>query len=85
VIGPDGAAVPCCYCEEEVLGNIFDDGFRAVWRGAKYQDLRRRMLAMPKTGRPICGECFTNCNRAQENLHVYGRIHPLRRGAPRVR
>jgi MoaA/NifB/PqqE/SkfB family radical SAM enzyme len=82
VIGPDGAAVPCCYCEEEVLGNIVEDGFRAVWRGAKYQDLRRRMLSMPKTGRPICGECFTNCNRAQENLHVYRRIHPLDRGGP---
>jgi len=82
VIGPDGATVPCCYCEEEILGNATDEGFEAVWTGARYRDLRRRMLEMPKTGRPICKECFTNCNRALENQRIYNRIHPLRRVQP---
>jgi radical SAM protein with 4Fe4S-binding SPASM domain len=77
VIGPDGAIVPCCYCEEEILGNLVEEGFPAVWRGARYRDLRRRMLGMPKTGRPICRECFTTCNRARENLRIHKRLHPL--------
>jgi radical SAM protein with 4Fe4S-binding SPASM domain len=77
VIGPDGAVVPCCYCEETVLGNVNEEGFASLWRGATYQDLRRRMLAIPKTGRPICRECFTNCNRSRENLRLHRRIHPF--------
>ena len=77
VIGPDGAVVPCCYCEEKVLGNVNEDGFAAVWEGARYRDVRRRMLAIPKSGHPICRECFTNCNRARENLRLHRRLHPF--------
>lgn len=77
VIGPDGVVVPCCYCEEVVLGNVNEVGFARLWQGASYQDLRRRMLSIPKTGRPICPECFTNCNRAHENLRLHRRLHPL--------
>jgi radical SAM protein with 4Fe4S-binding SPASM domain len=77
VIGPDGAVVPCCYCEETILGNVNEEGFASLWRGATYQDLRRRMLAIPKTGRPICRECFTNCNRSRENLRLHRRLHPF--------
>lgn len=77
VIGPDGAMVPCCYCEEEVLGNVTEESFAAVWGGARYRDLRLRMLAIPKTGHPICRECFTNCNRARDNLRLHRRLHPF--------
>jgi radical SAM protein with 4Fe4S-binding SPASM domain len=81
VIGPDGEVVPCCYCEEEVLGNVFDESFAKIWTNARYKDMRRRMLAMPKTGVPVCKECFTNCNRAVVNQKIYSRIHPLRKVA----
>lgn len=84
VVGPDGAVVPCCYCEEEVLGNVTEDGFEAVWKGERYQALRQRMIAIPRTGHPICRECFTSCNRARDNLKTHRRLHPLWR-APRVR
>lgn len=77
VIAPDGAVVPCCYCEEEVLGNVFDEPFDRIWWNARYRDLRRRMLEMPKTGRWICKECFTSCNRAVENKRIHDRVHPL--------
>jgi radical SAM protein with 4Fe4S-binding SPASM domain len=84
VIQPDGVVVPCCYCEEERLGNIFDEGFEKIWTGALYRGFRERSLAMPTTGKPICGECFTSCNRAEENLRIYNRIHPLKKRAPVV-
>jgi MoaA/NifB/PqqE/SkfB family radical SAM enzyme len=78
VIGPDGVVVPCCYCEDEVLGNVVDEDFERVWFGPRYAEFRRRALAMPRTGRWICEECFGNCNRAVENLRIHNRTHPLR-------
>ncbi len=79
VIGPDGVVVPCCYCEEERLGNVNDASFRAIWHGVAYRALRQRMRSMPRTGRPVCPECFTNCNRATQNQRLYNRIHPLKK------
>jgi radical SAM protein with 4Fe4S-binding SPASM domain len=84
VIQPDGVVVPCCYCEEEKLGNVFDESFAKIWTDTLYHDFRRRSLAMPKTGRSICSECFTNCNRAEENVRIYNRIHPLQKASPRA-
>jgi radical SAM protein with 4Fe4S-binding SPASM domain len=77
VIGPDGVVAPCCYCEEENLGNVHDASFSDIWYGALYKKYREDSLAMPKTGRQICDECFTSCNRAKENLRVHNRVHPL--------
>lgn len=82
VIQPDGVVVPCCYCEEERLGNICDESFEKIWTGALYRKFRERSLAMPRTGKPICGECFTSCNRAEENLRIYNRVHPLAKKDP---
>jgi radical SAM protein with 4Fe4S-binding SPASM domain len=79
VIQPDGVVIPCCYCEEERLGNVFETSFIDVWRGEAYQSFRERSLSMPRTGRWICSECFTSCNRASENRRLYGRLHPLRK------
>ncbi len=79
VIQPDGVVLPCCYCEEEKLGNIFDSGFEAIWFGHLYREYRRRSIEMPKTGRWICSECFTTCNRATENQRIHNRVHPFRR------
>ncbi len=83
VIGPDGVVVPCCYCEEEVLGNIHEQSFAEIWYGSRYRQYRRNSLAMPRTGRPICKECFTTCNKAAQNLRIYRRTRPGRR-APRL-
>ncbi|MDM7916013.1 MAG: radical SAM protein [Candidatus Eisenbacteria bacterium] len=79
VIGPDGTVVPCCFCEEEKLGNIFDEDFDKIWWNARYRDLRRRMIEMPATGRWICGECFTTCSKAVLNQRIYNKIHPLQK------
>lgn len=76
VIGPDGVVVPCCYCEEEKLGNINDASFVDIWYSALYRKFRERSLEMPKSGRWICKECFTSCNRASENLRIQKRVRP---------
>jgi radical SAM protein with 4Fe4S-binding SPASM domain len=77
VIGPDGVVVPCCYCEGTKLGNVVDRSFGEIWRDAPYRQFRQASLQMPKTGRWICRECFTTCNRALENHRIYRRTHLL--------
>jgi radical SAM protein with 4Fe4S-binding SPASM domain len=77
VIGPDGVVVPCCYCEGTKLGNVVDRSFGEIWRDAHYRQFRQASLQMPKTGRWICRECFTTCNRALENHRIYRRTHLL--------
>ena len=78
VIGPDGTVAPCCACEDVRLGNINEEDFCEVWNGARYRDFRRRSLAMPRTGKPICWECFTSCNRAADNRRIGRWLGPLR-------
>ncbi|MBU1700145.1 MAG: radical SAM protein [Candidatus Eisenbacteria bacterium] len=82
VIGPDGAVVPCCYCEEEILGNIHDNTFSEIWYGALYKKFRENSLGLPKTQHPICMECFTTCNAAMENCRVHNLTHPWRKISP---
>ncbi len=78
VIGPDGTVVPCCPCEDIRLGNINEEDFYDVWHGARYREFRRRSLAMPRTGKPVCWECFTSCNRAVDNERIHRWLSPLR-------
>lgn len=76
VIGPDGVVVPCCYCEEEKLGNVVEQSFVEIWNGALYNLFRKKSLELPKTKRQICRECYTTCNRALQNQRIYNRVHP---------
>ncbi len=79
VVAPDGAVLPCCYCEAEILGNIHEQSFRKIWLGKSYANYRKESLDMPGSGRPVCPECFMSCNKASQNLHVFRRTHPHRR------
>ena len=78
VVGPDGTVVPCCYCEGVQLGNIVEEDYVRIWKGPRYADFRRRSLALPRAGAPICWECFTTCNRALDNQRVHRRVRQLR-------
>lgn len=42
VVGWDGTVLPCCedFARSVPLGNVDTAGFRAVWRGAAYRELR---------------------------------------------
>ncbi len=77
VIAPDGAVTPCCHCEKTTLGLLSERSFAQIWRGKPYAEFRRACLAMPRTGRGICHECFTTCNLAEDNRRIYNRIHPF--------
>jgi MoaA/NifB/PqqE/SkfB family radical SAM enzyme len=78
VVGPDGAVAPCCYCEGVPLGNVVEEDYARIWSGPRYADFRRRSLALPRSGAPICWECFTTCNRAVDNQRVHRRVRQLR-------
>jgi len=61
----DGAMVLCCtdYGRKHVLGNVFEGGIGAAWKGAAASDLRRRFL----TGRihtiALCSACRVDRER----------------------
>ena len=54
----DGSVVPCCedYSRTMVMGNVKEQGFRAVWRGDAYRELRESLL---QGGRQdgVCATC----------------------------
>jgi MoaA/NifB/PqqE/SkfB family radical SAM enzyme len=43
-IGPFGDVTPCCL-STEVLGNVRQQPFRAIWRSAAYQGFRKRLMS----------------------------------------
>jgi len=46
----DGKASPCCFSGAYSMGNVYEEGFDAVWFGPKYQKLRKiRYLPACKT------------------------------------
>lgn len=54
----DGRAFPCCYyydCQVD-LGNVFEEGFEAVWNGEKFQNFRRA-LAQSRDRIKVCSVC----------------------------
>jgi len=58
VINSDGTVVPCCYdlYSEYVMGNVFEESLRAIWRNDKYQELRRK-IRMGRKSIPMCNIC----------------------------
>lgn len=47
----DGQVGPCCFCGSYRVGNVYKEGFRAVWFGKEYRRLRR------KRHLPACRAC----------------------------
>lgn len=58
VIDWDGTVVPCCfdYSEKHPMGNALKEGLRNVWKGEKYREFRKQILA-DKTCFEICKNC----------------------------
>ncbi|HZE88408.1 MAG TPA: radical SAM/SPASM domain-containing protein [Verrucomicrobiae bacterium] len=61
----DGTMVLCCtdYGRKHVLGNVFDDGIEAVWRGTVAEDLRRRYLTGKIHTIGLCSVCRVDRER----------------------
>lgn len=59
VINSNGDVTPCCsdLASFHIMGNIFRDDLRDIWRNGKYQNLRRKIHADRKS-LPVCGTCL---------------------------
>lgn len=55
---PNGDVRPCCHCES-VMGNLKEQSFGEIWQGEKFQEFRRRALAIVPEGMDgcLCREC----------------------------
>ena len=58
VINSNGDVVPCCYDihSDHVMGNVFQQPLKEIWRGAKFRDFRRR-VASRRDEVVICRHC----------------------------
>ena len=58
VINSDGTVVPCCYdlYSEYVMGNVFEENLKTIWKNDKYQAFRRQ-VRRDKKSIPICNRC----------------------------
>jgi radical SAM protein with 4Fe4S-binding SPASM domain len=59
VIGADGSVIPCCYdpAFEYVMGNVFQETLKKIWKNKKYKAFRKQILTDRKKI-PIC-HCST--------------------------
>ena len=66
VVDWNGNVIPCCFDKDEefVMGNAFEQGFTAVWRGEKFVNFRD-LIAAGKYP-PMCA----NCTEGLEKLFV---------------
>ncbi len=58
VINTDGHVVPCCndFDSHYSMGNVFEQPFRDIWFGAKYNRFRKRILERWRRI-PLCANC----------------------------
>jgi radical SAM protein with 4Fe4S-binding SPASM domain len=61
-IRSNGDALPCCHFRgaELVMGNVFRDGVRTVWRNEKLNLLREQQKAGRYAENDSCRRCFEN-------------------------
>lgn len=58
VINSDGTVVPCCYdaFSEYIMGNVFKDDLKKIWKGTKYLNFRKS-LKKNRKDIPMCNIC----------------------------
>ena len=63
----DGTVVPCCFDKDEayVVGNLHETSLSDIWRGKKFQQLRRLLLTK---GRVL--EMCRNCTEGLRTFYV---------------
>ena len=59
VINSNGDVTPCCNdpFSFHIMGNIFREDLKDIWRNEKYQNLRRKIYTDRKN-LPVCGTCY---------------------------
>jgi radical SAM protein with 4Fe4S-binding SPASM domain len=58
VINTDGSVVPCCYdlYNKHILGNVFEEKLKDIWKGEKYRAFRER-IKKDRKKIEICNIC----------------------------
>ncbi|MGQ9628957.1 MAG: radical SAM protein [bacterium] len=76
IVLTNGDVAPCCrdYKYEEVMGNVFEESIRDIWRGEKYRMFRELHLRGEYDKIPICGNCDTWSVRTKNVEERDGRI-----------
>ncbi len=60
-VRPDGAFIPCGGAADRVLGYVNRDRLADVWRGAKLEAFRKRLLRGRERNEARCRECIYRC------------------------
>lgn len=73
VVNSDGTVVPCCIdvYSEYVMGNIFEEGLKTIWKNDKYQSFRRQVRRDRKS--------IPMCNICSEGRYTISRADPVLR------
>ena len=67
VIQSNGDVIPCCYAPDDyIMGNIFEDSIKTIWKGDKYKVFRGNCK---KCNMPMCKSClqYQRINRTVES------------------
>lgn len=63
VVDWNGNMVPCCFDKDEdfIMGNVLEDDFSDVWRGAKFREFRSLISSGKRP--PMCANCTEGLKR----------------------
>jgi MoaA/NifB/PqqE/SkfB family radical SAM enzyme len=73
----DGQVGPCCFCGSYRIGNVYNEGFEAVWFGREYRRLRRKRYL------PACRLCAPHLPLDDPGAH-FTAYFKEREGVPEV-
>jgi MoaA/NifB/PqqE/SkfB family radical SAM enzyme len=72
----DGQVRFCCGCDV-TIDKLGDRGFREIWLGKAYSELRRKALTLPQTmDAPKGCACFHACPHWRQNVATHERLYP---------
>jgi MoaA/NifB/PqqE/SkfB family radical SAM enzyme len=74
LIFADGQVRFCCGCDL-TIGSLHNHGFREIWRGEAYSQMRRQALGLPRTKQAPAGcACFGACPHWRQNVATQERL-----------
>lgn len=77
-ITADGNVAPCCRGVDMPMGNINTDGFKKVWRSARYGEFRNKALTLSKSDPYFAAiACHKTCDNMMHNEVVHARMAEL--------
>lgn len=70
----DGSVMPCCYCGAP-MGNLYENSFKEIWLGERYNAFRAASIRLPGTRKsPERCACFNGCGAIPDNIRLIERL-----------